>query len=215
MTDKTQHHTPTAASPLHENPPDEKTWSPLRNTDMYGRPNPESRLRDITMAPKPMQRRIDMAPHPLQRVWCYLPLKIAPKGPTPKCPQWTQRRAKHGTTPLWWVWVPPCASVKIHPTGTWMKPPAHNMDVHSCRRSCLRVRPLNQQQPMQRRTMGYHTPTPAGHPCPQRNPTQQEHGQSPNRKYGHVQPLKISPDRVESRQNEYPHVMGTFAREWI
>ncbi|KAF9519586.1 hypothetical protein BS47DRAFT_1358168 [Hydnum rufescens UP504] len=31
-----------------------------------------------------MQRRIDTAPHLLQRVWCYLPPKIAAKGPTPK-----------------------------------------------------------------------------------------------------------------------------------
>ncbi|KAF9505352.1 hypothetical protein BS47DRAFT_1368134 [Hydnum rufescens UP504] len=70
------------------------------------------------MAPKPMQRRIDTAPHPLQWVWCYLPLKIMPKGPTPECPQWTQRRAKHGTTPA----VVACASMKICLTGTWMKP---------------------------------------------------------------------------------------------
>ncbi|KAF9503575.1 hypothetical protein BS47DRAFT_1369431 [Hydnum rufescens UP504] len=200
------------ASPLHENPPDEKTWSPLRNTDVYGRPNPESRLRDVTMAPKPMQRRIDMAPHLLQWVWCYLPPKIAAKGPTPE-----RNPARHIATEdhaqgansqmpamdtmTGKAWhhtaVAACASTKIHPTGTWMKPPAHNTDVRSCRRSCLRVRPLNQQQPMQRRTMGYHTPAPAGHPCPQQNPTQQEHGQSPNRKYGHVQPLKISPDQVE------------------
>ncbi|KAF9519575.1 hypothetical protein BS47DRAFT_1358158 [Hydnum rufescens UP504] len=112
--------------------------------------------------------------------------------------------------PLWWVCVPPCASTKIHPTGTWMKPPAHNTDVRSCRRSCLRVRPLNQQQPTQRRTMGYHTPAPAGHPCPQRNPTQQEHGQSPNRKYGHAQPQKsclIEWNR-DKMNTPIPHILG-------
>ncbi|KAF9515803.1 hypothetical protein BS47DRAFT_1360762 [Hydnum rufescens UP504] len=43
-------------------------------------------------------------------------------------------------------------------------------------------------------------PHSRGHPFPQQNPTQQEHGQSPNRKYRHVQPLKISPDQGDFHQ---------------
>ncbi|KAF9507548.1 hypothetical protein BS47DRAFT_1366548 [Hydnum rufescens UP504] len=220
-------------------------------------PNPESRLHNVTTAPKPMQstdrysttpaaagcgaicRRRSCAKgptperNPAQRVAAkdrgqgpnsrmkprttHSRRRLRPSGQLPNACNGHNDGQSMAPHPLWQP-VPPRKSTR---TGTWMKPPAHNTDMRSCRRSCLRVQPLNQQQPTQLTDNGLPHPRSSGcvvisgHPCPQQNPTQQEHGQSPNRKYGHVQPPKISPDRVESRQNEYPHVMGTFAREWI
>ncbi|KAF9502638.1 hypothetical protein BS47DRAFT_1370126, partial [Hydnum rufescens UP504] len=118
------------ASPLHKNPPDKKTWSPLRNTDV----------------PQAHATTDRYGTTPAAAVWCYLPTEESrPKGPTPECLQWTQRRAKqwHHT-----CCSGSCASAKIHLTGTWMKPPTHNTDVRSCQRSCLRVTPApNETRP--------------------------------------------------------------------
>ncbi|KAF9505457.1 hypothetical protein BS47DRAFT_1368059 [Hydnum rufescens UP504] len=121
-------------------------------------------------------------------------------------PQTHATTDRYGTTPTAaGVVLSGCPCTKIHlTTRTQMKPPTRNTDGLAPEAAATYAMTDN---------MCYHTPAPAGvvisgHPCPQQNPTQQEHGQSCNRKYGHVQPpLKISPDQVESRQSEDPQAM--------
>ncbi|KAF9504963.1 hypothetical protein BS47DRAFT_1368413 [Hydnum rufescens UP504] len=105
------------ASPLHENPPDKKTWSPLHNTDVYGCPNPEGPTY-VMLPPPPSHAMMDRyGTTPTAAGVVLSATEDRAQGANSRMPTMDTMTGKA------WHHTVACPSTKIHPTGTWMKPP--------------------------------------------------------------------------------------------